>query len=51
MRPRGSAVGVAVAIFAALLVLPWTIITMIETDSGWEDAVWRSAGVDRKSVV
>jgi hypothetical protein len=39
-----------IAAAGCLLVLPWAFVTAIETDSGWEDAVWTS-GTSRFAAV
>lgn len=38
---RGGTAAVAVAALGLVPALPWLLVTAIETDSGWEDAIWQ----------
>jgi hypothetical protein len=31
---------------AFLFALPWVFVTSIETDTGWNDAIWQNGGTD-----
>lgn len=49
-RERGRAIPTLAVLLAALVVLSsllWLFITIVETDTGWNEAIWQEAGLSR----